>query len=142
MQPDERRAAEQACRDLVTALVHFADHGLAERAADLFAIDATWVRSGTAYTGRAEILRSFAAKAPCVIRHLTTCTLVELVDDCNATGVSYYLAYRHAGTSLDPLPLDRPVAMGEWHDHFVRTEAGWRFAHRRALRVFGASAQP
>jgi hypothetical protein len=31
--------------------------------------------------------------------------------------------------------------MGEWHDKFVRTSRGWRFAERQTLRVFANGAE-
>jgi hypothetical protein len=35
-----------------------------------------------------------------------------------------------------PAPLGQPFSVGEWHDEFVRTEAGWRFSSRRTKRIF------
>ena len=35
------------------------------------------------------------------------------------------------GVAEVPAPVDHPKFVGEYHDRFVRTADGWRFAHRR-----------
>jgi len=138
MDETERRAAVQDCRDLVIALVHCLDHGLARKAASLFAPDGVWVRSGKTHAGRAQIEASFDRPGIRVMRHLTMSTLIELAGDGSATGVSYYLTYRHVGDygPAELPPLGQPTALGEWHDVFVKLPEGWRIAHHQAKRVF------
>lgn len=140
MDATERRLIEQECRDLVTMLTQFGDHGEAENAVALFTEDGTWIRGGKPFKGRAALLDSYRrGSATQVTRHVGANTMITVTDDNNATGVTYYIAYHHDPKTANPtlpLPLDPPFSMGEWHDKFVRTPAGWRFSFRETRRLF------
>jgi hypothetical protein len=139
MNDSERRTIEQTCRDLVVLMCQLSDHGEREKAVDLFSPDGTWIRGGKPYKGRAEMLGSFAAPATQVIRHLTSNILITVKDDNSAEGVTYYLAFHTDPKTPNPklpLALEPPFSLGEWHDKFVRTPAGWRFSHREVKRFF------
>ena len=141
MDAAERRAIIEDCRDLVIALVHLDDHREYDRAVDeLWMPDATWLRGGKLYTGREQIRASFDRATPTtVMRHLVVNTHVTVIDRDHAEGVSYYITYQNdPGTTAPrfPLPLEAPFSMGEWHDKYVRTPAGWRFAAREVKRLF------
>jgi hypothetical protein len=134
----------QACRDLVLAVTQHGDHAEAPEAAALFAAGGKLVRGGREFTGEAELLAAYGDQPPTqVARHINGGTVITVLDGGNATGVTYYLAYRHE-TSGDPpelpVPLGQPFSVGEWHDRFVRTDAGWRFASRETRRVFVRSS--
>ena len=139
MDESERKRIVEACRDLVIELTHLGDHGEHEKAIALWTEDGTWIRGGKPFTGRAELLASFSrGSGTNFIRHLVTATRVLVQDADNATGVSYYMAISHdpkTETPEFPLPLS-PMSMGEWHDRYVRTADGWRFAHREVKRLF------
>jgi SnoaL-like domain len=139
MNAEQRMAIEQQCRDLVVAATQYGDHREAEKAAALFAEDGTWLRGGRTYTGPAQIRESYhRGSATQVGRHMLGGTLVTVLDDDHAAAVTYYLAISHdPGSAAAELPLPlSPFSMGEWHDTFVRTPAGWRFATRDTRRVF------
>jgi hypothetical protein len=140
METDQTRQIERECRDLVLEITQYGDHGEAERAADLFAEGGTWIRGGRPFSGREEILESYGVEPPeQVSRHLNGGTVITVEDEDNATGVTYYLAYRYRADGVDaelPVPLEQPFSLGEWHDRFVRTPRGWRFAARATQRVF------
>jgi SnoaL-like domain len=140
MDANEKRLIQGECRELVVLLTHHSDHGAHEQAVDLFTPDGTWIRGGKPFTGRAEMLKSFArGSGTTVIRHFTSNICIEVTDERTATGVTYYIAFNHdpgTATPALPLPLDAPFSLGEWHDRFVRTPAGWRFAHREVKRLF------
>jgi hypothetical protein len=141
MNAEERSHIEQECRDLVNRLVHYSDHLRKKEASELFATDGTWVRSGKAYVGRAAITESFTISPTEYVRHLATGTLIDVDDNSHARGVTYYIVYRHDPGTAEPklpMPLGMPFSMGEWHDRFVRTDEGWRFAHREVQRLFQA----
>lgn len=140
MDDQERAAIAEQCRNLVLALTYYGDHGDAASAAALFADDGTWLRGGVRYTGRAEIAKSYEAGSRTAIRrHLNGGTFVTAVDDVHAETVTYYLAFVEdpgpAGAT-PPYPLRTPFSMGEYHDSFIRTPAGWRFASRNTVRVY------
>jgi hypothetical protein len=139
MNADERMTIEQQCRDLIVAATQHGDHREPEKAAALFSKDGTWLRGGTAYTGPDQVVESYRrGSATQVTRHINGGTLVTVLDDDHAESVTYYLAISHDPGSEDaqlPLPLS-PFSMGEWHDSFVRTGDGWRFASRATKRIF------
>jgi len=139
MNDSERRTIEQQCRDLVVQLCQLSDHGEREKSVDLFTQDGTWIRGGKPYKGREEMLQSFRGSPTQVIRHLTSNILITVKDANAAEGVTYYLAFHNdPGTAQPklPLPLEPPFSLGEWHDKFVRTPAGWRISHREVKRFF------
>ena len=144
MDARERREIEEACKGLVVSLVHHSDHGVDEAAVDLFTADGVWVRGGKPFTGRDQLLQSFAARSKSVVtRHFTSNIRIVVTDDDNAEGVSYFMAFNHdSGTDQPelPLPVNLPFSIGEYHDKFVCTPAGWRFAHRMIKRVFQRAA--
>jgi hypothetical protein len=124
----------------VISLVHHSDHGEDEDAVDLFTADGTWVRGGKPFTGRDQLLQSFAARSKSVVtRHFTSNIRIVVTDDNNAGGVTYFMAVNHDAGTDDPelpLPVNLPFSIGEYHDKFVRTQAGWRISHRMITRVF------
>jgi hypothetical protein len=134
-----RAEIERECRGLVLAATYFGDHGQADEATALFTGDATWRRGERDHAGLAEIRASYDRFSPTqVIRHMIGGTVVTVVDDDHASAVTYYLALHHDPGVPDPefpLPLE-PFSAGEWHDTFVRTPSGWRFATRATRRVF------
>ena len=141
MAPEEKVEIERACKDLVTRLVHYSDHFQKEESSKLFSPDGTWIRGGTPYTGRAAIVDSFKAPPTEYMRHFATSTMIDVENENLAQGVTYFLLYRYdPGVSEPklPMPLGTPFSMGEWHDRFVKTPQGWRFALREVRRLFQA----
>lgn len=139
MDEAERLKIEQACRDLVTKLNHHHDHRRGEDAVALFAEDGCWIRRGRAVRGKVDLLAMYRRGGTQVNRHMATATLVTVLDDDHAESVTYYMALHHDPGTPDaklPLPFEPPTTMGEWHDKFVRTREGWRFAERNTVRVF------
>jgi SnoaL-like domain len=140
MDSSQRAEIERQCRDLVLAVTQHGDHGEHAEAVSLFAEGGVWIRGGRPFTGSEELLASYGAEPSSqVTRHINGGSVITVQDEDNAQGVTYYLAYRHNAESEDaqlPLPLESPFSLGEWHDRFVRTDAGWRFAARETKRVF------
>ncbi len=139
MDAKERQAIIDECRNLVIELVHLGDHGEVEKAVDLWVPDGTWIRGGKPFTGRAELIASFQRSTTTTVnRHLVTDTRVIVKDSDHAEGVSYYLVVNNDPKTDNPkLPLPLELfSMGEWHDRYVRTPNGWRFAFREVKRLF------
>jgi hypothetical protein len=140
MNDSERKTIEQECHDMVVRLTHLSDHGEREKAVDMFSADGTWIRGGTPFKGREEMLKSFQRGSQTqVIRHITSNILITVKDDGHAEGVTYYIAFHtDPGTATPKLPLELgpPFSLGEWHDKFVRTAEGWRISHREVRRFF------
>ena len=136
---DLRRDIEHECRQLILSITQFGDHREAEKAAALFAPDGSWLRGGVVYTGPDEIQKTYGHGSPTqVVRHINGGTVVTVVDEDHAESVTYYLAINDdpGVEATPPFPMRLPFSMGEWHDKFVRTPDGWRFAARATKRIF------
>ena len=140
MDAKQRKEIEQECKDLIIAITQYGDARNAEKAVSLFAEDGTWLRGGKPYKGPAEILTSYGRGSKTQLaRHINGGTMVTVIDDSHAEAVTYYMALHHDPKVEDaklPLPFDSPFSMGEWHDKFVKTAAGWRFSSRETKRLF------
>jgi hypothetical protein len=139
MNNEQRAAIEAECCALIIAITQHGDHGEHAQAAALFAKDGSWLRGGRRYTGPDEILKSYKrGSSTQVTRHINGGTRVTVRDEDRADSVTYYLAISDdPGTPDASLPMAlKPFSMGEWHDSFVRTPEGWRFASRATMRLF------
>jgi hypothetical protein len=126
---------EEACRRLVVEFAHLLDHRRFEETAALFAEDAVWDRHGESLVGPSAILGVLRERPSTQVeRHVMTTTLVDRVTDTECTAVSYVLIYRASEGSPTPLPL-----VGEFHDRFVLTAQGWRFAYRTSVAAFASA---
>lgn len=138
---------ERACTKLMTDYTRFVDFGEAERIAELFTSDGVWEGPGVVMDGQENIRASFARRAGVTrraSRHVITNIAIDVVDEDLALGLSYLVNFRHDndGAALVPAPAGLPKFVGEYHDRFVRTAAGWRFEHRRFDVAFLRSPSP
>jgi ketosteroid isomerase-like protein len=133
---------ERACERLVVDYTHLVDFGEAARIAELFTRDGVWVADGVRMVGQAAIRAGFLARqgvARRTSRHVCSNVAITLRGPDEATGLSYLVNYRHdspAGSAERPAPAGHPKYVGEYHDRFVRTQDGWRLAHRRCEVAF------
>lgn len=142
------------CTRLIVRYTHMIDLGRADEIWELFAADGEWEfpAAGLAFRGQEEIRMKLAkslAGSSWLARHVCTNIDVVLTDADHATGLTYFINFRHVfdhpvDSAAD---LDREVApivpirhVGEYVDRFVRTEAGWRIAHRRSRLAFSYRA--
>ena len=141
--PSEQRriADERACERLIVRYTHLVDFGEAPAIADLFTADGVWRTDDFAMNGRDEIRAGFERRQGVTrrqSRHVCTNVAID-VDGDTATGLCYLVNYRHdspTGVAEKPAPADVPKFVGEYHDTFVRTEDGWRFADRYCDMAF------
>jgi len=132
---------ERACERLIMRYTHLVDFGDAEAIADLFTPDGVWRTDDFAMNGREEIRAGFRRRQGVTrrqSRHVCTNVVIE-VDGDRATGLCYLVNYRHdseTGVAEKPAPADVPKFVGEYHDTFVRTADGWRFADRYCDMTF------
>ena len=121
---------EDACTGLVLDYAYYRDRPDAQAFADLFAHDGELEVLGDRFVGRDAIHARLAnAAGGPVFRHMMSTIRIFPVDADHATGVSYVTVYAAQGSEL-PLALGEPAAVGEYHDEFVRTEAGWKIGRR------------
>lgn len=132
---------EKACENLIAKYCHLVDFGNASGIADLFAADGYWSGPGVEMVGQDQIRAGFSARQDVKrrqSRHLCTNVLVQ-VDGDEATSLCYLLNFRHdsqTGVAESPAPAGLPKYVGEYHDRFIRTADGWRFASRRFELAF------
>jgi hypothetical protein len=129
----------QACRELILTITQHVDHGEPEEAAALFAEEGVLARAGKEFSGRDGLVAAYSDPPSRLVRHINGGTVVTVTDEDHASAVTYFIAYRYEteGEAVElPAPLGTPFSVGEWHDGFVRTEAGWRFSSRRTRRIF------
>ena len=133
-------AAREAIRELVAAYAHAADTGRFDEVAGLFAADGVLeTPDQVAHSGRAAI-RAFlggtgaalaSATAVPLIRHHVSNLRITVTGADDATGTAYFLVVTERG----------PDHWGRYRDRYVRTDEGWRFAHRRVrLDGYGADS--
>jgi uncharacterized protein (TIGR02246 family) len=134
MDQNDKLLIERECERLVTAYCHYVDHGEAERIAELFSEDGVWTSAEATMDGREAIRKAMAARQANLARmsrHVCNNFLLEIIDADHAEGTVYLTLYRHDGKEGRALsPLEGPAMVGEYRDRFVRTEEGWRIAHR------------
>ena len=132
----QRLVDERACEKLISEYCHLVDFGNASAIAQLFILEGQWSGPGVDMVGQSEIEAGFSARQAVTrrqSRHLCTNVSIDVEGD-EARGLCYLLNFRHdsqSGTAETPAPAGLPNYVGEYHDQFVRTDQGWRFASRR-----------
>ncbi|NQV80371.1 MAG: nuclear transport factor 2 family protein [Alphaproteobacteria bacterium] len=133
----ERMLIEHACERLIMLYALHADTYAPDAVAGLFTDDAVLNRGDGDAVGRAAILAAFNRRRPdAAVRHISTNVVIDVDSEDSARGVSTMTLYRRFGTMDLPQPLEPAEMIADYHDTFRRTPDGWRFAHRRAVRVF------
>lgn len=142
MEMRERQTIEVECLHLIATFYHHVDNFEDEQLTALFAPDAVFIRRQNKFHGQADILAAHAARPrDRITRHVSTNIVVDVIDGHHATGRSYCLiyAYPELPKAGEMLPMPAPREFGEWHDEFILTDAGWKFARRQLTSVFGGS---
>lgn len=135
----DRVAAEHDCMKLMVGYCVHADHGDADKFAELFSEDGAWVKgSGDEIRGRDALRAYINGRSPRVYtRHVITNMLVDVVDTTTATGVAYAVVFRdrdYGGSGA--APMRPPEAVVEYRDEFQRTGEGWKIQRRRSIPAF------
>jgi len=127
--PTRRHAIEAECTRLINRYANLND------AADWSAVTALYAAEGVMtrptapdqpIVGHAAILAAFEARPPRTTRHFCTNIVIDVENETQARGESAMLLFTGAATPL----------VGSFHDHFVLTTEGWRFAERRGSILF------
>jgi hypothetical protein len=130
--PAERMLIEWECTKLVHRFNWLNDRGRFEEAAECFAPDASYLTpaSPDPVAGREALVASFSARPPWTFRHFVTNLFVDAISSTEARGHSAMLVAFNSGPPTAPT-APTPAITGEVDEHFVLTESGWRFGHRR-----------
>jgi len=126
---DERRAIEWDCARLVSLYANLNDTARWEDVAALYTEDGIMARPTSPdapIVGRAAILAAFRGRPPRKTRHLCSNVVIDVLSSTDACGESAMVLFTAEG----------PPLAGSFHDRFVLTADGWRFAERRGSLAF------
>lgn len=136
MEQAERIAAEHECAKLVQLYCILVDEYRHEELVALWAPDGLWETWKGPLNGHGEMRTYLDAKAQTdTTIHMAHNIVIDVADASNATGVATFAYY---GTSRDDPKATTARVVGRYFDRFVRTDKGWRFAHRRTDMTFRA----
>jgi hypothetical protein len=130
MHPEERRAIEWDCTQLIYRYANLGDAGRWEEVAALYTEDGLMARPSapdTPIVGRDAILASFLARPARAAQHLCANIVIDVDSPTAARAYSGIALY----TAKETHPL-----LGYYRDKLVRTDAGWRFCERRGGLTF------
>ncbi len=132
---------DDACRHLIMDYAWYRDHPDANAYATLFTQDAELSILGETFKGRDAIRQRLTASSGSTV-HLMSTIRINVVDDATATGLSYVTVYT-APAGAGPHSVSGYAAIGEYHDDFRKTEAGWQIAKRvLVMRLRDANFKP
>lgn len=143
--------AEHAIHRLVLDAQHAIDSKAFDEFVQLFVPEGRLYRPTTPepLVGREAILQAYLNNPPNRLnRHLVTNQRVTLLSDTEARALAYVTLYSSEAGERESDVFGAPVhrsLVGEYHDHCVLTDDGWRLKERRALFVLNqpiASQQP
>lgn len=137
MNLQETQSIELACSKLCNQFAVFNDAGNYNDLAALFIEEGRYARPtdpDNFVSGRAAILAAFKARPKDKItRHLISNIVVTVTSPTTAQGLCYVTLFN--GSTSNPaekfgFKANSAVLIGEYHDEFVLTEAGWKFSQR------------
>ena len=135
---------KRACENLVMDYARHRDQAQSAALAQLFTEDAKLSVNGETFIGKKALLTRFAAPATHRFRHMMSNVHITVTGHKQAIGASYALIFVGPIDKQNPdapITVSNFVAMGEYQDTFVLTDAGWRIASRRFVPAFLADAQ-
>lgn len=129
MTTGEESAIEQQCARLVARYANLNDAAAWRELSELYAEDGRMARPTAPdewIVGRQAILAAFESRPVRLGRHLCTNIVIDVIGKTEARGECAMALFLADGSSK----------FGSFHDRFVRTGAGWRFAERRGSLSF------
>ena len=131
---------KMAIKSLVDEYAVTRDNNDAAGYAATFAEDGTLDLYGTAYSRDALRERVEASDPSGVSMHLMSTGQINIVDETSATGVHYFTLYtgsrgdeQEEGSAVN---VSSFTVMGKYHDDYILTDDGWKFANRRVEAIF------
>lgn len=131
------------CAELSVRASYHSDIHETEAFLDLFAADGAIIRAGEPFKGRDAMRRLMDRRdRRRITRHLLSPVVVERTGSATAKGLCYFTLFeaRDADGAAPPYQLASPTAVGEYHDAYMLTEAGWRLRERNIISIFREGA--
>ena len=137
MKARKRARIEAECGKLPLLFARYADNGDHAALADLFTENCDYARPfqpDYPFHGRGRVQAIFRDRPPILVRHIVTNVLVDVLSKTEARGTNYLtMLSSHAGT--DAPQEAGGIFVGEFEDHYVKSEGIWRFQSRRGRVV-------
>ncbi len=131
----EKLIVKDECRALSLSYGRYQDERRYESLPELMTPDATYTRLGEELS-IADFITWVGTMPPNKTRHFVTDIDFREVTESSAKGISYYTLYLYGGEDETPYPLEGPFVVGEYHEEFAKTAAGWKIKSRAAHIIF------
>lgn len=138
MKPEERRAIEWDCAQLLARFYRHLDDRAYRETADLFLKDGEWLRMGELLSGRDRILSVLEQRSQSMaIRHLLSNVVVDVDGADSATVQAYVTVFIHHGgaTMASPATLEQPLAIWSLRVRCVPVGGVWKIQSHWGERV-------
>ena len=133
MTPEEKRAIEWDCQQLLNRVTNLLDQGKWQELADCYTEDATLARPSdpdNPFRGREEILASLEARPPRTTCHLLTNSTFEVKSPTEVLAYSRVLLM--AGEAGDGVvETTNPLLAGSFTDQLKKTGEHWQIHNRQ-----------
>ena len=126
------------CQSLSLRFGRLQDQRRYEDLPALMTPDGTYTRLGEELS-IADFVDWIHTMPPNETRHFVTATDFSEVKADSAKSITYYTLYLYNGDAEKPYPLDGPFVVGEYHEEFTKTDAGWKIRSRKAQIIFRKS---
>ena len=138
VEAETKLIVKDECEELSLRFGRLQDQRRYEDLRTLMTPDGTYTRLGEKLS-IADFIDWVHTLPPNKTRHFVTGTEFSEVTVGSARGITYYTLYLYKGDAEQPYPLDGPFVVGEYHEEFAKTEAGWKIKSREAQLVFRKS---
>lgn len=135
---------ELACARLASLWAHYIDRHQVEAVVALFAEEGILHgHGGAVLKGRAAIANGLSRRdSDRVTRHVLAPPVVRLVGESKAECVAEYVLFdgyksQHPGREI--LPIQLPLAVGEFHQTYERSGDEWLISAHRGISIFRQS---
>lgn len=129
MTRDEEREIERQCSRLIALYANLNDAGDWDAVAALYVEEGRMARPSDPdnwIEGRSAILEAFRARSPRKGRHICSNIVIDVIDENHA----------RSECALTLFSEGAAPKVGSFHDIFVRSPDGWRFAERRGSTAY------
>ncbi len=131
----EKLTIKDECQSLSLRFGRLQDERRYDDLPELMTPDGTYTRLGEELS-MPDFIAWVATMPPNKTRHFVTGTDFSEINETSAKGITYYTLYLYGGDEEPPYPLNGPFVVGEYHEEFAKTGAGWKIKSRAAHIIF------